>query len=67
MTIFFISVTGIVVGFNDQLLQVTEGVNASIEVCGFLNSSTGIWKSNLSVTVVITNATATGLLSLFLT
>ena len=64
---FYFSVTGIVVGFNDQLLQVTEGVNASIEVCGFLNSSTGIWKSNLSVTVVISNATATGLSSLFLT
>ena len=49
--------TGISVGFNDPFIEVTEGVNFSTNICGFINSLTGIWKRNLSALLVTVNST----------
>lgn len=51
---------GITVGFNDHMLIVKEGVNASINICGFVSSLTGVWKANLSALIVAANCTAKG-------
>ena len=59
-----ISLIGIVIGFSERLLEIMEGVNTSISVCGFLNSPNGIWKSNLSGKIISINSTAKGLVSI---
>ena len=56
--------SGILVGFDEHFVQVTEGINNSINICGFVNSLTGIWKSNLSAILVVVNSTAKGLFCL---
>eukprot|EP00731_Ephydatia_muelleri_P007059 Em0003g1307a len=48
----------IVIGFDEPMLQVTEGINMSIFVCGFVRSQTGIWKMNLSASIIPTDGTA---------
>ena len=53
--------TGIIVGFRDPFFEVTEGVNMSINICGFLNSQTGVWKNNLTAIIVAKSGTAKGL------
>lgn len=59
---FSFTYVGIVVGLNNRLLQVTEGVNKTINLCGFLENLTAIWKANLSGLLLITNSsTAEGL------
>lgn len=50
----------IVIGFDEPMLQVTEGINMSIFVCGFVRSQTGIWKMNLSAAIVQTDGAAKG-------
>ncbi|KAL5503337.1 hypothetical protein EMCRGX_G010266 [Ephydatia muelleri] len=52
---------GILVGFDERFVQVTEAINNSINICGFLRSLTGIWKSNLSAILVVVNSTAKGM------
>ena len=53
--------TGILVGFDERFVQVREEINNSINICGFLSSLTGIWKSDLSAILVVPNSTAKGL------
>ena len=54
---FFTEVT---IGFSQIFYQVTEGTNTTLNICGFLNNSTGIWKSNLSAIIALLPSTATG-------
>ena len=56
--------SGILVGFDERFVQVTEAINNSINICGFVSSLTGIWKSNLSAIVMVVNSTAKGLFCL---
>ena len=55
------TVSGIKVGFNDPLLQVTEGVNSSINVCGFVSNPTRIQGSILTAIITTAPSTAKGL------
>ena len=56
--------SGILVGFDERFVHVTEAINNSINICGFVSSLTGIWKSNLSAILVVVNSTAKGLFCL---